>query len=307
MENSDAILKKGFKIVKSISIFPITNKTTNAVKDFYYEEPFPNYNDNDSKFTLLDKGDKNLFINSLKKEIKYGKIVLEAGSGTSQLSIYLAIGTNNQIYALDGSLRSLELASEFVIKNNIKNIKLVNGDLLELDNIFFDETFDYIWSNGVLHHTQNPRLCFDLLVKKLKKNGIIIIGLYNSIGRLRTILRKYLFRIFGKKIVIALDPYLRKLSKNYLENEKKIKAWINDQYLHPVESLHTYGQILKWFKQNSIEFINCYPNLSIDKNSNFFKKSYVPNFFERIFIQIFMIFTKFGSEGGLFIFIGKKK
>ena len=109
-------LKKAFKIVRNISIFPMTNKTTNVVKDFYYEEPFPNYNDNDSKFTLLDKGDKNLFINSLKKEIKYGKIVLEAGSGTSQLSIYLAIGTNNQIYGLDGSLRSLELASKFVIK-----------------------------------------------------------------------------------------------------------------------------------------------------------------------------------------------
>jgi len=166
MKNSVTILKNGFKILKNISIFPITNKTTNVVKDFYYNEPFPNYNDNDSKLTLLDKGDKNLFINSLKKEIKYGKVVLEAGSGTSQLSIYLAIGTNNQIYALDGSIKSLELASEFVIKNDIKNIKLVNADLLELDNIFFDQSFDYIWSNGVLHHTENPKLCFNLLVKK---------------------------------------------------------------------------------------------------------------------------------------------
>ena len=306
MTNSVTILKNGFKILKNISIFPITNKTTNVVKDFYYDEPFPNYNDNDSKFTLLDKGDKNLFINSLKKEIKYGKVVLEAGSGTSQLSIYLAIGTNNQIYALDGSIKSLELASEFVIKNDIKNIKLVNADLLELDNIFFDQTFDYILSNGVLHHTENPKLCFNLLVKKLKKNGIIIIGLYNSIGRLRTIFRKYLFRIFGKKVVIALDPYLRELSRNYLENEKKIKAWINDQYLHPIESLHTYGQILEWFKENSVEFINCYPNLNIEKNNNYFEKNIAPNFFERVFIQISMIFTKFGSEGGLFIFIGKK-
>jgi ubiquinone/menaquinone biosynthesis C-methylase UbiE len=306
MTNSVTILKNGFKILKNISIFPITNKTTNVVKDFYYDEPFPNYNDNDSKFTLLDKGDKNLFINSLKKEIKYGKVVLEAGSGTSQLSIYLAIGTNNQIYALDGSIKSLELASEFVIKNDIKNIKLVNADLLELDNIFFDQTFDYIWSNGVLHHTENPKLCFNLLVKKLKKNGIIIIGLYNSIGRLRTIFRKYLFRIFGKKVVIVLDPYLRELSKNYLENEKKIKAWINDQYLHPIESLHTYGQILQWFKENSLEFINCYPNLNIEKNNNYFEKNIAPNFFERVFIQISMLFTKFGSEGGLFIFIGKK-
>jgi ubiquinone/menaquinone biosynthesis C-methylase UbiE len=306
MTNSVTILKNGFKILKNISIFPIINKTTNVVKDFYYDEPFPNYNDNDSKFTLLDKGDKNLFINSLKKEIKYGKVVLEAGSGTSQLSIYLAIGTNNQIYALDGSIKSLELASEFVTKNDIKNIKLVNADLLELDNIFFDQTFDYIWSNGVLHHTENPKLCFNLLVKKLKKNGIIIIGLYNSIGRLRTIFRKYLFRIFGKKVVIVLDPYLRELSKNYLENEKKIKAWINDQYLHPIESLHTYGQILQWFKENSLEFINCYPNLNIEKNNNYFEKNIAPNFFERVFIQISMLFTKFGSEGGLFIFIGKK-
>jgi len=306
MKNSVTILKNGFKILKNISIFPITNKTTNVVKDFYYNEPFPNYNDNDSKLTLLDKGNKKLFINSLKKEIKYGKVVLEAGSGTSQLSIYLAIGTNNQIYALDGSIKSLELASEFVIKNDIKNIKLVNADLLELDNIFFDQSFDYIWSNGVLHHTENPKLCFNLLVKKLKKNGIIIIGLYNSIGRFRTIFRKYLFKIFGKKVVIALDPYLRELSRNYFENEKKIKAWINDQYLHPVESLHTYGQILEWFKENSIEFINCYPNLNIDKGKNYFRKNIAPNFFERIFIQISMIFTKFGSEGGLFIFIGKK-
>ena len=64
MTNSVAILKNGFKILKNISIFTITNKTTNVVKDFYYNESFPNYNDNDSKLTLVDKGDKNLFINS---------------------------------------------------------------------------------------------------------------------------------------------------------------------------------------------------------------------------------------------------
>jgi len=51
---------------------------------------------------------------------------------------------------------------------------------------------------------------------------------------------------------------------------------------------------------------NCYPNLNIDKGKNYFRKNIAPNFFERIFIQISMIFTKFGSEGGLFIFIGKK-
>ena len=36
-------------------------------------------------------------------------------------------------------------------------------------------------------------------------------------------------------------------------------------------------------------------------------KSRETTFFERVLQQIFMIFTKSGSEGGLFIFIGKKK
>jgi len=72
-----------------------------------------------------------------------------------------------------------------------------------------------------------------------------------------------------------------------------------------VESLHTYGECIKWFDNNGIEYINSIPNL----NSNFdlFKKSEVPNVFERFLLQLFMPFTSYGGEGGLFIMIGKKK
>ena len=103
-----------------------------------------------------------------------------------------------------------------------------------------DECFDFIWCNGVLHHTKDPYLAFKILIKSIKKNGYVLVGLYNKIGRLRTIFRKYLFKVFGEKVINYLDPTLRNLKLN--EDEKK--AWIRDQYIHPIESLHTIDEVL---------------------------------------------------------------
>ena len=50
-----------------------------------------------------------------------------------------------------------------------------------------------------LHHTKDPYGAFKILVKSLKPNGYILIGLYNKYGRLRTLIRRYIFKFFGKK------------------------------------------------------------------------------------------------------------
>ena len=103
-----------------------------------------------------------------------------------------------------------------------------------------------------------------------------------------------------------MDPVLRKTGK---DSHDKINAWIKDQYLHPVESTHTFDEILNWFDKNNIEFINSVPELSIfeDQTENFFSKTSRASLFERILSQIFMIFDRPGAEGAIFIFIGKKK
>ena len=40
-----------------------------------------------------------------------------------------------------------------VDQNKIDNVYFVNADLF--DDIFLDEIFDFVWCNGVLHHTNN--------------------------------------------------------------------------------------------------------------------------------------------------------
>jgi len=295
-------LKKKFIDKDGILTFEIKDEKTKKVTEFYDEKPFPNYKDDDNKITILNKGDKNFLANQFKKFIGYKKNVLEVGCGTGQLSNYFAIGTNNNIVGLDPTKASLNLAKEFSDKNKIYNIKFVNADIL--DDVLNEEVFHFIWTNGVLHHTKDPYGAFKILIKSLKKEGYVLVGLYNRLGRIRTIIRRYIFKIFGRKIIEKIDPTLRNLK--FDENEKI--AWIRDQYIHPLESLHTIDEVLKWFKIHDIEFISSIPSSDFDNDyDNIFEKKSLGTFFSRFLNQFLMIFDSFGSDGGLFVLIGKKK
>ena len=297
------MFKKNFYLEDEIVKFNITNFTTKSIIEFYNTAPFPYYKKDDNKHTIVEIGERNIFTKHLKEFIGFNKNIIEIGAGTCQLSNYLAIGTNNQVFALDPTLKSLNLGKDFAKKNNIKNTTFVNADIF--DDVLKDESFDFILCNGVLHHTKEPYKAFTTVLKSLKKDGYIILGLYNKFGRIRTILRRALFKVFGKKIVMILDPVLRSLKSG---SEDKINSWIRDQYIHPVESTHTFDEVLTWFKKNNVELINSIPNTlrPTENKISFFEKKRLLNYFERIFQQFIMIFDTFGAEGGLFIFIGKK-
>ena len=296
-------IKKPFKEKNGIFSLMIKDSDTKKVTDFYSKTPFPNYKDNDDKQTILDKGNKNILARKFKNFMGFKKNVLEVGCGTGQLSIYFSIGSNNNIVGFDPTLNSLKLAKNFVIKNEISNIDFVNADIF--DDVLIDNYFDFIWCNGVLHHTKDPYKAFQIVSKSLKKEGYILVGLYNKIGRLRTILRKYMSKLFGVKFIEIFDPTL----KNLKVSDEERKSWIQDQYFHPIESLHTLDEVLKWFKDNNIEYINSIPSSDFEFSQNYdelFKKNSVGTLYSRIVNQIFMIFNRLGSDGGLFVVIGKK-
>ena len=48
-------------------------------------------------------------------------------------------------------------------------------------------------------------------------------------------------------------------------------------------------------------------SISNDLKENFLEETDKGTYLERIFQQFFMIPSQFGSEGGLFIFVGRKK
>ena len=150
---------------------------------------------------------QNQFSQKLDDEIPFQSNILEAGCGTGQLSIALS-RYGRKIHSIDLSKGSLIEAKNFCEKNSIKNVNLYRMNIF---NLYFPKNyFDVIISNGVLHHTHNPKLAFNKLLECLKPNGKIIIGLYHKHGRIIQNIRQFLIRLFGEK--------LKFIDKRFLEN-----------------------------------------------------------------------------------------
>ena len=294
------ILEK--KLVEDNAILKYDIKDPDAKKiiNFYNKHPFPNYKKDENITDLIFNTKDNIFIKELINLCDKRKRIAEFGSGTSQLSNVLASRTNSYYFALDATFNSLRLGKDFAKRNYLNNISFINADIF--DKVFKSEVFDVIISNGVLHHTKNPYQGFVNILDTLKKNGYIVIGLYNSYGRIKNYIFKIIYRIFGYKIVKFFDPILRK------KKDDQIIAWLEDQFNHPIETTHTFDEVLKWFKTNNIEFISSIPNLSLFDKSKFeIKKKSNSIFIIRVISQIKNIFNSFGSDGGLFIMVGKKR
>lgn len=284
-----------------------TRDTVKLVSSFYKVAPFPNYNGMETKADLVQTIMSNSFMLELKKQIGYNKKIIEVGSGTSQFSLALAIGTNNEVIALDPTIESLKLGHQFGKKMSIQNVRFLCADIF--DDPIKKESFDLVWCSGVLHHTENPERGFDIIQNWAKPDGVIIVGLYNLYGRFWTILRQKIFKFLGAKnfaarVINLLDPYLR----TEISDEKRA-AWIRDQYMHPVESLHTIDEVIGWFDKNDVQFIGSLPDANFDGDFLGFENMTLNKGtrLRRLFAQISMLFSSFGREGGLFIVIGRKR
>jgi ubiquinone/menaquinone biosynthesis C-methylase UbiE len=293
-----------FKNDDGILSSSIDDSTTLAVSKFYSEAPFPNYQGYENPFVLSEIVTENYFLNDLKNHIRFNKRFIEVGSGTCQLSLAMAIGGNSHIVAMDPTKESLKLGKEFAEKNNINNVVFLNSDIF--DDEVQDAFFDVVWCSGVLHHTKDSKKGFEIIAKWAKKDGLIIVGVYNKIGRLRTNFRQVIYKLlrksdFAKKFISFLDPYLRK----NLSEEKKL-AWFRDQYEHPVERKHSIDEVMHWFEENDISFLGSIPSTNFEfKNiseMNGDKGTYASRFFS----QLTMLFSNLGGEGGLCIVVGKK-
>lgn len=276
---------------------------TEAVKAFYEENPFPGYDDVDSKEGLGEKAEKAIYTRLLDDQIPHGARILEAGCGTGQLSNFLGIKWGRTVFATDICLNSLKLGQEFKEKNQIDNVTFFQMNLFR--PIFRPESFQFVICNGVLHHTSNPFLGFQSILRLVQKGGYIIIGLYNTFGRIPTDLRCSLFKLTGNRFK-QLDARLR--DKGF--SNKKKYTWFMDQYKNPHESKHTIGEVPSWFDQSGVEFVNSIPKANafepFSQEEKLFKQNPRGTWLDHFFVQLDMLLQG-GREGGFFIMIGQKK
>lgn len=103
-----------------------------------------------------------------------GKKVLDAGCGNGRFAYYAA-KYGAEVWAID-----LGPAVEVAERNTEKtgNVQVVQADLHKPP--FATESFDFIYSIGVLHHLPDPEAAFQNLLRYLKPSGEIQVYLYWS-------------------------------------------------------------------------------------------------------------------------------
>jgi ubiquinone/menaquinone biosynthesis C-methylase UbiE len=275
---------------------------TNIVKSFYEETPFPNYEDLESVGDLVEKARRSVFMHLLNEQVPFNMRVLEVGCGTGQLTNFLS-SASRTVFGADMCLNSLKLAQNFKEKNSLKKAGFYQMNLFK--PIFKDESFPLVICSGVLPCASDPFKGFQTIARLVKKDGYIIIGLYNKYGRIITDIRRAIFKILGERFAF-LDPRLR---DNNIGGIKK-HTWFLDQYKHPYESKQTIGEVLRWFDSSGFDFINSVPKSeawqAFSKDEPLFKQNPRGNRLDHILVQTKLIFTG-SSEGGFFLMIGRKR
>lgn len=274
---------------------------TEVEKAFYEETPFPNYEHFENVGDLVQKGKKGFFADLLNDQIPFNVRVLEVGCGTGQLSNFLGVA-HRTVFGADMCVNSLRLGQEFKEKNGLDRVGFYQMNLFR--PIFREESFPVVICNGVLHHTSDPFAGFQSISRLVKKDGYILVGLYNTYGRIITDIRRHIFNACKDRLKF-LDPRLR--SKNIGDLRKL--TWFMDQYKNPHESKHTIGEVLKWFDQTGFEFVNSIPKATAFgaflKREKLFKPNPKGSWIDHVVVQTKLMF-KGSKEGGFFIMIGKR-
>lgn len=169
------------KIVKTINnLTSVEDVTSRKVKDQYEENPYPrwlNIPESPKNKTYGSSINDSLFKKIPKEKIDTLSNVLIAGCGTGRHPIFIAaLDKDIAITAIDISKASLSYGKRMGQKIGLQNIRWAQADILKLDNI--KKQYDVIESVGVIHHMKDPKKGFESLGRRLKKNGLLKLGLY---------------------------------------------------------------------------------------------------------------------------------
>jgi len=199
-----------------------------------------------------------------------GKRVLDLGCGTGEYAMWYASHGAAEVVGVDLSDGSLELANKKKDESGLENVRFLKRDILHLDKDEFpDDMFDYAYSVGVLHHTGDPAHGFSELSRMTKPGGVTIVSLYNAYSRRILRIKQSICKLLGgddidkrARIGCRLFPFtMRSLNKRY--HETNYKAISYDIFGFPHESLHTGGEVLKWFDNNGIEYVGSFAPLRL--------------------------------------------
>jgi SAM-dependent methyltransferase/uncharacterized protein YbaR (Trm112 family) len=209
---------------------------------------------------------------SLSPERVDGKTVLDIGCGTGANAVAIAEWGAREVFCVD---LSSAVEGTYANTRTLSNVHVIQADLFKLP--FPRESFDILYSLGVLHHTPNTAKAFLSLVAYLRENGIICIWVYpdspdlaqRSSDRLRSLTTKMNPRVLYALCWLAVPayyiykiPFLGKALFHFLPPISTEPYWEDrvldtfDWYSPAYQWKHTYPEVYRWFREANLTDIS---------------------------------------------------
>ena len=229
--------------------------------------------------TQLDTADSNRSDQDFRERTGFtpedlaGKLVLDVGCGMGRFAD-IATRWGARVVGID-----LSLACEVAARNLAdRSATFLQADVFNLP--FAPESFDVIYSIGVLHHTPNCERAFKALPGLLKPGGRVAIWLYSGYNkwyRMSDVYRKVTRRLpprllhklcygvvplYGvhqvlRKIPLVGRPASRALALAVPMAFHRDREWrildTFDWYSPWYQSKHTYEEVFRWFESCGLE------------------------------------------------------
>lgn len=193
------------------------------------------------------------------------KLILDAGCGNGQLTSLISNYTKIIGMDLSQSVFAAEKRKEDITKKP-ENLLFIEGNIMSPP--LKTNSFDIVYSSGVLHHTPNTFESFRSLVPVLKKHGKYYVYLYRKNRKDETFITYmvYKFREITKHlplyIVNILCYILAPFEKLYADTTTKLKTRISEKrsirehrlslydHLSPRYAYrHTIDEVNGWFEK----------------------------------------------------------
>lgn len=106
-------------------------------------------------------------------DLKGAEDVLDLGCGDGKVTVEIAdLVTNGSVIGVDNSKRMIELAQEKYPTNQNPNLSF---QVMDARNLIFENCFDIVFSNAVLHWIENHQPVIEGLYKSLRAGGKILL------------------------------------------------------------------------------------------------------------------------------------
>jgi SAM-dependent methyltransferase len=199
-----------------------------------------------------------------------GKLILDVGVGAGRFADVVS-RWGGEVVGVDLSF-AVDAAHRNIGKR--RNVHVIQADIFNLP--FKKDTFDHMYSIGVLHHTPDTEAALKSIVPYLKKRGELAVFLYahghyhyfSDMWRKVTTKLPVRFMYYLSAIAVPLYyvhkiPFFGKAAQFLLPtaNWPKWKwRWLDtfDWYTPKFQWKHTWPEVYRWYKETCFDDIELY-------------------------------------------------